>query len=428
VAKQTFKVQQAIDGLNRLVDQLASLPPKTSRGLTEPFMQPDYQEVAEQLFHIAEKTRYVSRRTIEGRLNSVVLSVVQAIDSGAASDAARQIGKEGTRQLQAFLVGPPELWVVHMRVHNLSSKGLPFRIGNVQLSLADEPCLDEMQRPGHAVITTMKHTDHEKEMIKVKLREWIDCEFGGRTVAAVEVNALDQAAAKRGALDTLRETLDVLNYCRSVLPYPVRSWVYGDADPMPRRAASLLYRGSQEDPQGFSMPFENIGTLGKMDLEVLADDDAGRASVTQILAIAGRSSRSEVEEKVVTAARVAGAALTRHRRDHAFLLNVIALESLMLGEQRNEIPGPLQYRLGLRCAHLLADKVDERRRIVSRVRAIYDRRSAIVHQGKSDVTESEVDAAEWLVHRCLQRILARPEIVAGKSEALRQWFEDLILA
>ena len=65
---------------------------------------------------------------------------------------------------------------------------------------------------------------------------------------------------------------------------------------------------------------------------------------------------------------------------------------------------------------------------MNRVRAIYGRRSGFVHRGHFDVTESEIEAAEWLVQRCLQRIIATPEILSGNREALRQWFEDLILA
>ena len=350
MAKQPSRVQKAIDELNRLADQLAALPPKSPRGF-ELSRQSGYATVADRFRDVADDLGYVSRRTVEGAVNGVCWTVIKAVDGGAGAEAARNIGKESIRQLQALLARRADPWVIHMRVHNLARNGLPFRSGNVKLALADDAYLQEMQRPGHAVITTMKHTDEDKDVIRGKLREWVNQEFAGRTMAAVEVEALDGEAARRLALDALRETLDLLNYCRSVLPYPVESWVYGDADPMPRLTASLLYRGPHDAPESFSMPFENIGTLGQLDVGLLSGPEAESAGVARLLAIAAKSSRSDVEEKVLNAARVAGAAITRHRRDHAFLLNVIALESLVLGEPRDDVDGPLQYRLGLRCAH-----------------------------------------------------------------------------
>lgn len=426
MAKQHAKLDEAIAGLDRVITAVVSTPDKLPSNAFYLTKDTLYQDVLRDVFSATKQLRHISQREIERRFDDVLLAVLRARRAGISAEEATRLGKDRATQLLTLLKSQPDPWFIHMRVNNVAHEGLPFTVGNVTLCVADSTNLEDMQRPGHAVIAGTKNTEKEKEAFKDRFRDWIQREFATRTVASVHVEALDADAAKRLALESLRAQLDLLNYCRSALPPSLPSWAYTDTDAMPRLTVALLYRGPHEQTVQFNMPFENIGTLEQLKVGVLQGLDAEAAGVSQLLSLASKAAVSKVEEKVVTAARLAGAALTRHRRDHAFLLNVIALESLFLGEPKEDADGSLGYRLRLGCARLLGSDPAERRRIFRQVRDVYARRSAIVHRGDSDVPEAEVDAAEELIRRSLQRILTTPELLQQRS--LVGWLDEQILS
>ena len=69
------------------------------------------------------------------------------------------------------------------------------------------------------------------------------------------------------------------------------------------------------------------------------------------------------------------------------LLFAIALESVVLGK---EIKTEITYQLSARVAHLLASTLDAKRSIVEQVNDLYRLRSAIVHSGKNDISETDL--------------------------------------
>jgi hypothetical protein len=88
---------------------------------------------------------------------------------------------------------------------------------------------------------------------------------------------------------------------------------------------------------------------------------------------------------LLTAAQWIGRATVERRREEAFLLYAIALETMLLPTQAQE----LGYRLRLRAAHVLGKTVAARKRIAADLAALYTVRSKIVHAGWYQVTDED---------------------------------------
>lgn len=129
--------------------------------------------------------------------------------------------------------------------------------------------------------------------------------------------------------------------------------------------------------------------------------------------------------RIIAGYVTAGTACVEPKPQLAFLLFAIALESIVLGRQKTEIT----YQLSSRVAHLLAHTLDARRSIVTQVNDFYRLRSAIVHSGERDISESDVYAIRRVCLTGLQTLATSPDFARMNStEELDQWFEDRMLA
>jgi hypothetical protein len=121
----------------------------------------------------------------------------------------------------------------------------------------------------------------------------------------------------------------------------------------------------------------------------------------------------------------AGTACVESKPQLAFLLFAIALESVVLGKQ---IKAEITYQLSARVAHLLASTIDARRSMVAQVNDLYKLRSAIVHSGENEVSETDMYTIRGICLSSLQTLATSPDFSAMKSvEDLDQWFEDRML-
>ena len=122
------------------------------------------------------------------------------------------------------------------------------------------------------------------------------------------------------------------------------------------------------------------GRIGELSLTKLWDLDKRRKLGFDRVAKLLSHQRNDLEEKLVAAFQWAGRATAEIRREEAFLLYAIALESIVLADSD---PIELTYRLRVRIAHLLGNSPEARRNIFSKVGHLYDIRSKIVHSGRS---------------------------------------------
>ena len=112
-------------------------------------------------------------------------------------------------------------------------------------------------------------------------------------------------------------------------------------------------------------------------------------------------------------------------REQAFLLFMIALESLVLAESDT---GELGYRLRVRVSHLLGRNRGARERVSSTVKNLYDIRSKIVHRGSHEVTDGNLGEIRSITKNAILRLLLHRTICRyRKKKDLARWFENLVL-
>jgi hypothetical protein len=144
-----------------------------------------------------------------------------------------------------------------------------------------------------------------------------------------------------------------------------------------------------------------------------------------VKALLGRTPRRESDELVITAMQWAGRANATLRDDEAFLKSTIALESIMLPTDKNE----LNYRLQIRTAHLLSKDKVGRQRIRDETKALYGVRSKIVHNGYYQVTHDERERIASMVRNVLVSLLFKaPLITFSKQGDLSEWLEEKTLS
>jgi hypothetical protein len=127
----------------------------------------------------------------------------------------------------------------------------------------------------------------------------------------------------------------------------------------------------------------------------------------------------------LAAISLAGRATVDVRKEEAFLLYAIALESLVLIEGDKE---ELKYRLQIRIAHLLGNTVEGRRELSSEVGRLYNIRSQIVHSGRFQVTDSDLSLMRSIAKNCIMRLIIDDTFTTMSSvDDIVLWFSNEIL-
>lgn len=189
--------------------------------------------------------------------------------------------------------------------------------------------------------------------------------------------------------------------------------------------ASLVSPSLRED-RSFFLPYHNEGPLMKFSFQKLREARQLIPFVRKLDGALMRNPRRDIDELLISAVQWAGRATVELRREEAFLLSAVALESIVLPEGD---PRELSYRLRIRTAHLLGDSVKERDEISTEVNDLYVIRSKIVHKGFCQVTDAERNRMKAVVTQVIFRIL-RSRTVAKLSsrKEFARWFEAKVLS
>ena len=105
------------------------------------------------------------------------------------------------------------------------------------------------------------------------------------------------------------------------------------------------------------------------------------------------------------------------RRHIAVLHCVTALEMLLVARNERE---RITTALAERVAFLVArDSLDSRRAFYESAKSIYDLRSRIVHDGKTEVSNEELKASLWVAWDVIANLLRRSDI--GSAEDIERY-------
>lgn len=241
--------------------------------------------------------------------------------------------------------------------------------------------------------------------------------FHTTTIAKLVVRATDGEAARALAGQRLRQTLDVLDFIGPTLEAPYLEPTAAFQSIEGPGASAIVAVGPQHvDYTGIDYNVrlrELPRTQRRTRLERL---------IHELLRIAAPN---RLQTRLVNAIAWAGRANVERRRDQAFLMKMIALESaLTMSEGRNT---PTE-RLRARVAQIVGGSLSDRRAVFERMMLLYQIRSSIVHSGTSELTDTIMKEISALTRRAIEALLTSRAFSRMTQESqLERWFEDQTL-
>ena len=243
----------------------------------------------------------------------------------------------------------------------------------------------------------------------------VDDQLLGQPMVLVNVDARDSDAAQEIALQETRGIVDILNFFADLVPNSP-GWIYLAGEAGVENTRSLVVH----QDGGLELPGTLAGPFAELSLKRLRSVPRLRLALHRIDELLRQKQRTGVADVLLTSVRWAGRASVEPVREHAFVMYVIALETLVLP---NDAHG-MKHRLQTRVAHLLADTVKEREWFYDRVKELYELRSDIIHEGAFEVDEVNLGRLRRIVKGCLLRVLAHRGVrQLSTRRELARWFD-----
>lgn len=350
----------------------------------------EYLEMLDEVTEIAVSDGTWSRASLDDLIAESVFHV-----AGAQATARAEAIRTRADRIVAALKTPPEKWHVDMAVAGLSLDCAGQRFGRLHF-LRD------------TVRNRAEYPDEKSDAGKVTSVFVRAC-----------VEAIDLESARHTGLAVADRHLAVLNALFSDWQ-PSRIHLYR-GQPQPAILKNIIRVVKVGDNNAATEFGSKItGTILSRDEWGGFLKARGGAAVNQLIL-----QNHTFADRIVAAYVTAGTACVEPKPQLAFLLFAIALESVVLGKL---VKTEITYQLSARVAHLLAKTLDARRSVVEQVNDLYRLRSAIVHSGKNDVSESDVYTIRAVCLSSLQTLVTSPHFAEMKSvEELDQWFDDQML-
>jgi len=350
----------------------------------------EYIEMLDKVCGIAEGDGTWSRASIDDLLAESVFNV-----AAASVEERPQVIRGQVDHIIATLKTQPDKWNVDMAVAGLSLDCAGQTFGNLQF--VHDTVKNRVENP-----------DENNDAGKVT-----------SMFARVCIEAIDDDSAIHAALPMADRHLAVLNALFSDWQ-PSRIHLYR-GQPKPATRLEINRALNVSDRKGKTEFGSKItGTI------LSRDEWNGFMKLRGGNTISGLLTQDHTfAKRIISGYVTAGTACVEPQPQLAFLLFAIALESVVLGEQ---VKTEITYQLSARVAHLLALTLDLRRSIAQQVNDLYRLRSAIVHSGKDEVSETDVYTIRKICLRSLGALVTLPQFTTMKRvEELDGWFDDQML-
>jgi hypothetical protein len=371
-----------------------------------------YADIASSIYEALSGRRPVSKQAVKGLVDDFFMRVLTDGDSARNPNLGEQV-KEEAKQLKIALFEKPKNWEVQLMVEGLAPSGLPSQVGQVQFQYLDDTALSALKVRVSELIKKLQPRDVDAAVTQMSDSLEI---LRGRAVGVLSVSAVDEEAAIQAARRKLQITVDAINLFSP--REPMGGWVFLPGETMPQREFILATCEDSIRPA-----FRSAGPRRKIPLGQISK----RKGFVRISELLRKESPTDLEDRILASVQWAGRAQVEARREEAFLLYAIALESLLLGK---DVKTELGYRLAIRCAHLGGGPtVDDKKRVVDQIQSLYQLRSKIVHSGNFVVSEGELDLIrEYAVLTLFIVIDQDPFRSMTTSREFETWLESQLLS
>lgn len=427
--KTNLDLNKVLEEFEQFAKSLLSLEPRSERSAPEViFSNPEdgtvllsgveaqrYTECLRKLVEVATSREQIRPTTIERLYQKAILEILD-INGRRSHQSPEQRLVQAIQNLRTALNARLCTFRVYYPIGGLAADGLPVKVGNVTFCIFGDEHLGEFGQ----IVARQAVSDQERRLRAKAIDEW-GKGILGKPIGITEVLAIDADAARSLALKELRLALDIVNFYSDMLVPKGHLFIIGEGERTTMTIPALL----QGDRPSVDLRRKVAGPLRPLSLRELLDLDArntlGFAAISDTLS---KEKRGELEDRLVAAMQWAGRATVDTRREEAFLLYVIALESIMLLENDRDEIG---YRLRIRVAHLRGGDLQTRRRLFEQVRDLYAIRSRIVHSGKYEVNDAELGLIRSITKNCILRVLAHEPFKSMTSpDNLISWFDEQI--
>jgi Apea-like HEPN len=375
-----------------------------------------YNKCLRDLARISVKDDDLSLNTVEEAFQEALL---KALSPNNCSTHENSMIDEILESLKKKLTAKRISYCCFVPVWGIMEKGLPFSIGQVELAVFDDVLVDRFKE------IVSKH-ENQRNLIWEDLKADIDRGFYKKVCSLVIVEAKDYEAAQVIAIKELRKVLDILNFFSELTPFNPNAWIYLPGDLEPYSFQTIIL--NEDDGTSHSTRTTKIGPLQELEISRIIEsnknNDIGFDYIVNLLK-KNDANKNKLGEALITAIQWAGRAVISNRREEAFLLYAIALESIILVDNPKT---ELSYRLRIRVAHLVAREAENRNEVANTVKELYNLRSKLVHDGKYEITDLELDSMKSICTTCIERLCTDPLFQKMTSpDEFSKWLEDQIL-
>lgn len=338
-----------------------------------------------------------SRSTVDHLANTAFSRIIRESRSlPKGSPEFQTLCQKEVKQLKSALEAEPHTWEVISRACGLDPTGLPITVGKVTFVLATPEVLDNLPEASFTKPATREH-------------------FAGSVVARIFVPAGDSDSATANATRILQETLDCINFFAATTGASSQGYIPGERET--GSGLTILSGGGRFVHHAFLYGPAQLLPLTRL---------VGHSGLQRISKLLESDKLTKLQQRILRAFQWAGRAQVDSRREESFLLMAIALESLLLGNQTNE---NISYKVALRAAHLIGPRdISIRKSLCRDVKDLYNRRSAIVHSGRVEVSDSELALLRHYLRAALfVAINNSPFAEMTAEEEFDAWFEERAL-
>ncbi len=338
----------------------------------------------------------ISLRAVELAVHEAILKAFSALQETSLAFDGRLTS--ALVELRRILLQAPKQFWIHLPVAGLVLSELPKKVGSIEFY------------KGASLISQVPLVAQTQAI-------------AATPYARILVKASDSHAAVEMAVRELRQTCDLLNYfggvvgnreARICLPWDAKAFLaaVGISETEENRLSSFSHQW-----RGPFIPFS---------LNLLFDEPrAGHGGFTRALEIISKVTRTSLEDRLLSAIQWAGRATVEERREEAFLLFTVALESLVVSNEDKE---QITQRFAIRGAHLIGQHFASRKELYKRLKKLYGLRSAIVHSGSIKVTDADKGTIAYFVRAAIFTMLTLKPFTEMKTvEEFHSWFEDQVL-
>ena len=271
------------------------------------------------------------------------------------------------------------------------------------------------------IAKSAKVSAQQKRIRRETIQSMWDDGVADQVFASTIVKAVDADAARMLALRQIQAVADAINFFSDLIPYN-HGLIYLPSYTAEARVISPVIFHAIEG-QGYSITYQHVGPQGRLSLNAL-EEMIGKDLFLRLSTLL-KGTGSNFQNILLSSLQWAGRATGEFRKEEAFLLYVIAIETILLSDAGHQ---ELSYRLRIRLAILLANTLQKRQEYFNEMNDLYTIRSKIVHSGHFQVTDVELSRIRFFAKRCIAQMLTDKDFAAMNTpDELAQWFTQRIL-